>query len=395
MKQFAFAILLTVTIVVPTWAQKKLPASELLEQMTMQYKQMMKLHKDTTQFPRSCKPNGSLVWVRSDDWTSGFFSGTLWYLSELTKGVSLQHEARRWMTTLEMEKYNRGTHDLGFMMYCSYGNAQRLAPDDDYKRVLMQSAVSLCRRYNPIVGLIRSWDFSAKGKDWKFPVIIDNMMNLEMLMWAFRESKDSSFYKIAVTHANTTMKYHFRTDNSSYHVVDYDPENGQVRWKGTHQGFGDQSAWARGQAWGFYGFTVMYRETKNPVYLQQAQKIADFMLNHKNMPKDMVPYWDFDAGINKDEPRDASAGAVLCSGLYEFAGYLPAGEGKKYLKAADKIFSSLASPAYFATPESNCGFMLMHSVGNKRGNSEVDVPLVYADYYFTEAFKRRKDLGRE
>jgi len=373
------------------FAQKSV-SSDLLERMAVQYNGMLKLHKDSTHFPRSCKPNGSLIWVKSDDWTSGFFSGTLWYLAELTQNVQFQQEAKRWMAGLEMEKYNRYTHDLGFMMYCSYGNAQRLAPDESYKRILMQSAVSLCRRYNPTVGLIRSWDFSAKGKDWKFPVIIDNMMNLEMLMWAFRESKDSSFYKIAVTHANTTLKYHFRTDNSSFHVVDYDPENGQVRWKGTHQGFGDQSAWARGQAWGFYGYTVMYRETKNPAYLQQAKKIADFMLNHKSIPKDLVPYWDYDAGINKTEPRDASAAAVLCSGLYEFAGYLSEKEGKSYLKAADKIFTSLSSPAYFAEEGKNCGFFLLHSVGNKPSNSEVDVPLAYADYYFIEALKRRMNL---
>ncbi len=394
MKKIAFSFV-CFCFFLQVFGQKKLPADVLLERMTIQYNYLLKLHKDSTQFPRSCKPNGSLVWVKSDDWTSGFFSGTLWYMAELTQNVSLQNQAKRWMAGLEMEKYNRYTHDLGFIMYCSYGNALRLAPDQRYKSILMQSAVSLSRRYNPTVGLIKSWDFSAKGKEWKFPVIIDNMMNLEMLMWAFRESKDSSFYKIAVTHANTTLKYHFRTDNSSYHVVDYDPENGQVRWKGTHQGFGDQSAWARGQAWGFYGYTVMYRETKNPAYLAQAKKIADFMLNHKNMPKDLVPYWDYDATMSKDEPGDASAAAILCSGLYEFAGYLPEKEGKKYLASADKIFHTLASPAYFAEEGKNCGLLLMHSVGNKPGNSEVDVPLVYADYYFTEALKRRMKLGRK
>jgi unsaturated chondroitin disaccharide hydrolase len=143
-------------------------------------------------------------------------------------------------------------------------------------------------------------------------VIIDNMMNLELLFWATRHSGDSSFYKIAVTHANTTLKNHYRPDHSSWHVVDYDPATGNVNVKQTAQGFADYSAWARGQAWGLYGWVVMYRATKNPVYLAQANAVAKFILNHPNLPADKVPYWDYNSIDIPATYRDASA-ASHCS----------------------------------------------------------------------------------
>jgi unsaturated chondroitin disaccharide hydrolase len=339
-------------------------------------------------------------------WTSGFYAGTLCYLYGFSHDTSLLDESQRKLKLLEKEQYNEGTHDLGFMMYCSFGNELRLiregilkepaAPDDS---ILLNSARSLSTRFNPKVGCIRSWD----SQPWKYPVIIDNMMNLELLLWATHESGDSSFYRIAVTHANTTMRNHYRPDYSSYHVVDYDTATGQVLAKKTAQGYSDSSAWARGQAWGLYGFTVMYRYTHDQKYLDQAEHIAAFLLNNPNLPADKIPYWDFNAppaGAPPASPaggprvlRDASAAAIMASALVELSRYTWQGKGRQYLDAAEQILVTLSSATYHAVVGANGGFLLMHSVGHLPARSEIDVPLSYADYYFVEAMLRYKQLA--
>lgn len=331
-----------------------------------------------------------IVTSGSEPWVSGFYPGALLYLFEFTKDTSLYNEALRRMKVIEKEKYNKTTHDLGFMMYCSFGNAYRLQPISHYKEVLITSAKSLATRFNAKVGCIRSWDSEPS----KFMVIIDNMVNLELLFAATRLTGDSSFYKIAVSHANTTMKNHFRADYSSYHLVIYDPQTGDVIKKQTVQGAFDSSAWARGQAWGLYGYTVCYRETKDKKYLNQANHIAQFILHHPNLPKDKIPYWDFDAPGIPSAPRDASAGAVICSALLELAQYVPKKTGKEYLKGAEKMLKSLESSAYSAAIGGNGGFILKHGVGNYPRKADVDVPLIYADYYFVEALTRYRNLKK-
>jgi rhamnogalacturonyl hydrolase YesR len=325
----------------------------------------------------------NLKLVGSKDWTSGFFPGVLWYLYEYTGKKEWRDEAEKFTANIEREKINGGTHDMGFKIYCSFGTGYNLTKDAHYKEVLIQSAKTLSTRFNSAVGVLRSWDHSKEK--WDYPVIIDNMMNLELLFAATRLTGDSSFYKIAVSHANTTMKNHFRSDYSSYHVVDYDTATGKVIKKTTHQGYANESAWARGQAWGLYGFTMCYRETKNKAYLDHAEHIASFILNHPNLPKDLVPYWDFNAPGIPAEPRDASAAAVIASGLYELSLYSK--NGKEYRKAADKIMESLTK--YYRAPIGEAkGFILLHSTGSKPSNSEVDVPLSYGDYYYLEALLR-------
>ncbi len=341
----------------------------------------LKNYFDTLRFPRTTKAD-TLVAVGSRDWTSGFYSGILWQMYDYTKDKKWEQAARKWTRGLEKEKYNTNTHDLGFMLYCSFGNGLRLTNDPDYKAILLQGAKSLSTRFNAKTGVIKSWDH-GKGK---YPVIIDNMMNLEFLFWATKVSGDSSFYKIAVTHANTTMKNHFRPDNSSYHVLNYDTTTGKVISKITHQGYADESAWARGQAWGLYGYTMSYRETKDKKYLDQAVKIAEFFLNHPNLPKDKVPYWDFNAPDIPNTQHDASAAAIAASGLLELGGYVK--DGKKYIQSAEQILTSLSSPAYLAKLNTNRDFILMHSVGHKPAKSEIDVPIIYADYYYVEALLR-------
>ena len=330
---------------------------------------------------------GELKVVASRDWTSGFFPGELWFLYEYTGKKEWKQQAENFTANMEREKTNGGTHDMGFKVYCSFGAGFRLTNDPYYKEVIIQSAKTLSTRFRPITGTIRSWDHSSDK--WAYPVIIDNMMNLELLFAATQLTGDSSFYKIAVTHANTTLKNHFRPDNSSYHVVGYDSLTGNVIKKSTHQGYADESAWSRGQSWGLYGYTMCYRFTKDKKYLEHAEKIAAFILDHPNMPKDLVPYWDFNAPDIPNEERDASAGAILASGLYELSIYSK--NGKLYKEKADKIVESLTNN-YRSPIGENKGFILLHSTGSRPSNSEVDVPLSYADYYYLEAVLRLKKL---
>jgi unsaturated chondroitin disaccharide hydrolase len=328
--------------------------------------------------------DGKLKLVVSRDWTSGFFPGSLWYLYEYTKDPKWLAEAKKYTAKIEKEQYNTGTHDLGFMIYCSFGNGYRLTKDENYKKVIIQAAKSLSSRFNSKAGVIRSWDHHQNV--WKFPVIIDNMMNLELLFEATKLTGDSSFYKIAVNHADNTLKNHYRKDNSSYHVVDYDPETGEVIKKMTHQGFSHESAWARGQAWGLYGYILTYRETRDPRYLEQANKIASFYLNHPNLPKDLIPYWDFNSPDIPNTSRDASAAAIVASALYELADYT---NSKEYAQKADAMLYNLSR--YYRSPvKENGGFLLVHSTGHAPAKSEINVPLTYADYYYLEALLRSK-----
>jgi len=341
-------------------------------------------------FPRNFDPaKNTFETSNSGWWCSGFYAGTLLNLYEQNHDAALLTEAKRSMDSLACEQYNTHTHDLGFMMYTSFGNANRLMPNDAYKQILINSARSLSTRFNPTVGCIKSWE--SKPSD--FLVIIDNMMNLELLFWATKATGDSSFYKIAVTHANTTMKNHYRPDYSSYHVIDYNPKTGAVQEKKTAQGYSNESAWARGQVWGLYGFTVMYRETKDKKYLDQAKHIADFILKHPNLPADKIPYWDFNAPDIPDAPRDASAGAIMASALLELCRYVDKADAQTYFGTAQTILMNLSSPQYKAETGTNGGFILKHSVGHLPAKSEIDVGITYADYYFVEAMKRYKELA--
>lgn len=243
--------------------------------------------------PRTIADDGSFKMVASRDWTSGFFPGELWYMYEYTQDDYWKQKAEDFTAPIEDQKTNGGTHDMGFKMYCSFGNGYRLTKDAAYKDILLESAATLITRYKPTIGCIRSWDHSRDK--WECPVIIDNMMNLELLYWAFKETGDSVYYNIATNHARTTMKNHFRDNYSSYHVIDYDTITGNVLHKHTHQGYNHESAWSRGQAWGLYGYTMCYRETKLPEFLTQAENIANYIFTNPTMPDDMIAYWDFDA----------------------------------------------------------------------------------------------------
>lgn len=346
---------------------------------------------DTLRIPSSYK-DGQVQFVPIDDWVSGFFAGELWYMYELTGDEKWAESARKFTEVLSPIQYLTWHHDVGFMVYDSYGNGLRLKNIDGYKQVLLNTAKSLSTRFRPNAGVLQSWNtdrgWQAK-RGWKCPVIIDNMMNLELLFKATEISGDSTYYNIAVSHADKTMENHFRDDFSCYHVVDYDPDTGEVRRRCTAQGYSDESAWARGQAWALYGYATAYRFTGYERYLHQAEKVAEFILNNRNMPEDLVPYWDFNAPDIPDSYRDVSSASIMSSALYML--YDITGK-QDYLHKADKMIESLSAAPYFAETGTNGGFILKHSVGSIPHGSGIDVPLNYADYYYLEALLRRRNL---
>lgn len=334
--------------------------------------------------------DGELKTTGYRGWVCGFFPGTLWELYEhFPNNEKLRGYAEEFTERVFPAKDLTSTHDLGFMIFCSSGNAWRLTGEEKYRDVVLTAAESLATRFNGKTGVIMSWN---PNETWKYPVIIDNMMNLEMLMWAGKESGDSSLVNIALSHAETTLRNHFREDGSSWHVVSYNPETGEVEVRQTHQGYSDDSAWARGQAWGLYGYTMMYRLTEKTEFLDQARKIAAFIADNPNLPEDGIPYWDFDAPDIPDALRDASAGAIMASAFLELSTLDKSGDSGRWRALAEKQLRSLASPAYLAEPGTNGGFILKHSVGHLGKGSEVDVPLSYADYYFLEALGRLEKL---
>lgn|GEM_PF-267097 len=347
-----------------------------------QYREILAQLNDTTnRFPRRWE-NNALVTVPPKEWTSGFFPGVLWYLFEQTQAAEWKASAMRYTAMLDPIRHYSGNHDVGFMLYCSYGNGLRLANPDGYKDVLLDGAGALCTRYVPRLGMIRSWDSFTN------PVIIDNMMNLELLMWAARQSGNPRFREIAVSHADQTNARHFRPDGSAYHIVDYNPNSGKVLGYYAGQGASADGPWARGQSWALYGFTMMYRETRKPEYLARAVRTADFLIGHRNLPADKIPYWDYEAAEIPYAPRDASAAAIMASALLELATFADAPHAARFRDTAVRQLLTLCSPEYLAAPGENGHFLLRHSVGNLPGNSEIDVPLVYADYYFLEALLR-------
>ena len=321
-----------------------------------------------------------------EEWCAGFWPGVLWYDYEYTQDKHILEEAKKFTNSLEfLSRIPAYDHDLGFLVFCSYGNGYRLTKDPAYKKVILDTADSLATLFNPVVGTMLSWPREVEPRNWPHNTIMDNMINLEMLFWAAKNGGNPYLYDVAVSHADKTMENHFRPDYSCYHVVNYDTISGHALQKCTWQGYSDESVWSRGQSWALYGYTMMYRETKQPRYLEQAKHIASFLLNHPKMPQDKIPYWDFDDPKVPDALRDA---------LLELSGYVDKVTGQGYITVAETQLRTLASDEYLAKPGENCNFILKHSVGFLPQNSEVDVPLTYADYYFLEALLRYKNLQK-
>lgn len=388
------SILLLCTVITNTNAQS---SSELSEKKIASIFKLEKIYLDnafknvqkTGKMPRSTAKGYTPI----DDWTAGFYSGNLWLTYEFTKDKEILKKAEYTTYLLEDDKHFDKDHDIGFLIYCSYGNGYRLTQDPAYKKVIIEAAKTAITRYNPTVKSIMSWNPDA-DRDWKFPVIIDNMINLELLIKASEFANDTTYYNIALHHANTTMKNQYRADFSCPHVTDYDPATGKMRkWDWNN---GDRNpataSWSRGQSWGLYGFSFMYQFTRKNEYLEHAENIAAFILNNPNMPEDMIPYWDYNAP-KIPTVRDASAAAVLASGLLRLAPLSPK-NGKKYFTAAEQILTSLSSNKYLNTSKKG-DYLLKHATGNYLRNSEIDGGLIYADYYFLEALLSYQKLKKD
>ena len=373
----------------PKKSEKELDTSYNVDSaLENRYQKLLSYKVDSLSFPRSYNPNDAIILgVPSKNWTSGFYAGNLWQIYEITGKPEYKALAKKWTAFIEKEKFNNRTHDMGFKVFNSFGQGLKHEDNQEYKDIIVKSAQTLSTRFNKTVGSIRSWDFNKER--WDFPVIIDNMMNLELLFEATRISKDSSFHNLAIQHANTTLKNHFRPNNSTWHVLDYNPDNGTVRMRVTHQGINDDSSWARGQGWAIYGFTMAYRYTKDEKYLNQAKATASFFLNHKNLPEDGIPYWDFDAPNIPNEPRDVSAGAIVASALIELYGYT---KDETYLDYSKKFLKNVQTTNYILPSNEEAPFILDHSSGDWSKRSEMDEPIVYGDYYFLEALLRLKKL---
>lgn len=366
--------------------------NQALEVARLQSIDMAKaLENQNGRLPKTMGREGELETCDSGWWVSGFFPGVLWYLYEEFETDPLKEYAELYSARVEDQKHTTNNHDVGFMIFCSFGNGYRITNHPEYREVIETACTSLITRFDEEIGCIRSWGPDDWSKQWNYPVIIDNMMNLEMLMWGGKQFGNPKFIEVSLSHADTTIENHFREDGSSFHVVSYE-DDGDVEKKTTAQGNSNDSAWARGQAWGLYGFTMMYRMTKEQRYLDQAVEIAEFITNHPRLPEDGIPYWDFDAPGIPDALRDASAAAIICSGLLELSHYVDGAKAEKYMTVAETQLRTLCSPDYLAEPGGNAHFILKHSVGHKPANSEVDVPLTYADYYFVEALMRFKKI---
>lgn len=335
--------------------------------------------------PRNSHADGTWHQVEIESWASGFFPGCLWLIYEQNGDEAWKAEAQKWTAPLEPLRAFNGHHDIGFMVFCSYGEGYRLTKEPSYKPIILQAADSLATRYRPGGKIIQSWGPVDRADTKTYRVIIDNIMNLELLLWAAKNGGDATLRDIALQHADTTMKNHFRPDGSTYHKLTYDLVSGEVLKKETHQGYADDSMWARGQAWAIYGYTMMFRETGEIRYLEQAEKAAAVFI--ERLPEDGIPRWDFDASDSKPY-KDASAAAVASSALVELYGLA---EKPLYLQQAERMLEELSTDRYLAKGANYQG-LLLHSVGNLNKNSEVDAHIIYADYYFLEALGRLKAL---
>lgn len=348
---------------------------------------------DSSRIPRSIA-RGKTDWrfVGYRDWTSGFWPGILWYAYEYTQDEQWKKQAARYSAALfPLVDTAAIDHDLGFQVFCSIGNGYRLTQDSQYKTILLRAADTLSKLFNPKVGTILSWPRPVPGTDWplRHNTIMDNMINLELLFWASKNGGSKNLYDIAVKHAETTMNNHFRPDHTSYHVVVYDTATGKKVKGITHQGYSDSSMWARGQSWAIYGYTMVYRETKYPRFLNFAQKVTDVYL--ARLPEDDIPYWDFNAPDIPNAPKDASAAAVTASALLELSTFVTdTAKAHGYRKKAEAMLARL-SGAQYQSREVNNAFLL-HSTGHKPNGGEIDASIIYADYYYIEALLRLKKL---
>ncbi|WP_282165553.1 glycoside hydrolase family 88 protein [Cellulophaga baltica] len=388
-----FFLMLTIVLIVSCSPTKKeapvFSAQEMLDESVIKTKETLKGLSVKDSFLRNI-PENQTTWesVGVNDWCSGFWPGVLWYAYEASNDTSLKKEAEAFTAPIKTIAYNSArNHDIGFMVYCSFGNGYRITGNPEYKEVLLSAADTLATLYNDKVGSILSWP--EKREEYAHNTIIDNMMNLELLFWAAKNGGDQRLYDIATSHAEVTMNNLVREDNSLYHLGSFNEETGEFLKGYTHQGYADESMWARGQTWGIYGFAMAYRETGRKDFLEISIKLADHFL--ERLPEDGIPFWDFDDPKIPNAPKDASAAAIAACGMFEIANLVEDVTLKnKFNTAATKFVEILSSYAYYSGDKNQA--LLLHSTGHLPNNSEIDMPIIYADYYYMEALMRLKKL---
>ena len=329
-----------------------------------------------------------------EEWCDGFWPGILWMDYQNSGDNAVRTAAEGYTNALRSIAYRPCyDHDIGFLMFCSYGKGYEVNHSQDYKNVILASADSLATLFNPIVGTILSWPREVKPRNWPHNTIMDNMMNLDMMFWAAKNGGNKLLYDLAVTHAKTTMKNHFRPDGSCYHVAVYDTINGDLIKGVTHQGYADNSMWSRGQSWAIYGYTMVYRYTHNKVFLDFAQKVTDIYIKRlKETSDDLIPLWDMDdpRGVKGGASKDASAACVVADALLELQQYVGGEKGEEYKQLALQSLAQLSTDKY-QSGKKNVAF-LMHSTGHHPAGSEIDASIIYADYYYLEALMRAKRI---
>lgn len=345
---------------------------------------------DYTMEPRNIL-DGETNWncrkASAEEWCSGFWPGVLWMDYGHTKDEKVKKAAEGYTASLNfLAEHPAYDHDLGFLVINSFLKGYDATGNEEYKRIALAAADTLATLYNKKAGTILSWPRHVKDYGGH-NTIMDNMINLELLFWAAENGGSQNLKDIAISHADTTMRYHFRKDGSCYHVAVYDTLTGNFLRGQTHQGYADESMWSRGQSWAIYGYTMVYRFTKDQRFLEHAQKVTDIYLKRlQETSNDWVPIWDMDDPRGQQAPKDASAACVVASALLELQQYVDAEKGKQYLEAAKKMLADLSSERY-QSRDKNVAF-LMHSTGHHPAGSEIDASIIYADYYYIEALLR-------
>ena len=409
-KKFLFAITLCSLAACQTQQTSDFDADQALQYCTGQVNRALSDLRDNdgtydfTMEPRNIL-EGETTWncrkAAAEEWCSGFWPGVLWMTYNYTNDDSIRRAAEGYTASLnflaERPAYD---HDLGFLVINSFLKGYEATGNEEYKRIALAAADTLATLYNSKVGTILSWPRHVKDYGGH-NTIMDNMINLELLFWASLTPDPSPkgegrkrLYDIAVSHADTTMRYHFRPDGSCYHVAVYDTLSGNFLRGQTHQGYADSSMWSRGQSWAIYGYTMVYRFTKEQRFLEHAQKVTDIYLKRlKETSGDWVPIWDMDDPRGQQAPKDASTACVVASALLELQQYVDAEKGKTYREAAENMLRDLSSDKY-QSRDKNCAFLL-HSTGHHPAGSEIDASIIYADYYYIEALLRYQALKKD
>lgn len=334
--------------------------------------------------PHVAREDGVYDDLRHSWWTSGFWPGLLWLMYDVSGKEAFKNAAWDWDAKLERcfsEHPISLHHDVGFQFLPTAVIKYELTGDKEGLRIGLKAANYLAGRFNVEGGFIRAWE-GDKAIGW---AIVDCMMNIPLLFWASRTTGDPRYKQIAMRHADTFLKYAIRDDGSVAHILSFDPETGEFIEQLGGQGLSATSSWSRGNAWALHGLAVAYRCTGELRYLNAAKRVSHYFI--ASLPDDHVPHWDFRAHPIEAEERDTSAGSIAASGLLELAALVPEDERRIYAGAAERMLLSLAE-RYATWDRPEHGAILVEGTGNKPAGSNINVSLIYGDYYFAEAFAK-------